>query len=88
MQRTNGHERHTGLNAPPAPALADDELDLLETADIDRLFKMKPGWAYRASRRRKNPLPAIRLGRYVRFREREVRMWLESQKTASAFRRG
>jgi predicted DNA-binding transcriptional regulator AlpA len=63
-----------------APA-AGDELDLLHVGDLAELWKVTSNWIRKATNRTTDPLPCIRLGRYIRFQERDVREWLERQKT-------
>jgi hypothetical protein len=48
-------------------------------------LKVKPSWIFeqtrqRAKTRNKNPLPCLRLGKYVRFSRRQVTEWLRGMR--------
>jgi excisionase family DNA binding protein len=59
-------------------------VNLLTAEDVAQLLEVPPSWVYR--RAREGALPAIRLGRYVRFDHAEVLRWLEEQKTENTHR--
>ena len=62
-----------------------DDLELLGAREIAELFKVPLSWVQQATRRRfKDPIPHFKIGHYVRFREGDVREWLEKQKRNSA----
>jgi hypothetical protein len=55
--------------------------DLLTPEELAAWLKVKPSWVFeqtrqRAKTRNKNPLPCLRLGKYVRFSRRQVAEWL------------
>lgn len=59
----------------------EDELELLDARQIAELFKVPVTWVQQAARSRsKHPIPHFKIGHYVRFRESDVREWLEKQK--------
>jgi excisionase family DNA binding protein len=56
-----------------------DSLQILTPEQVAELFQVSVGWVHEKSRRRsKNPLPAHRVGRYVRFKRSEVEAWFDS----------
>jgi excisionase family DNA binding protein len=66
-------------------AVEQDDLELLDAAQIAELFKVPLSWVQQATRKRfKNPIPHFKVGHYVRFREADVREWLEKQKRGTA----
>ena len=55
--------------------------DLLTPQELAAWLKVKPSWVFeqtrqRAKTRNKNPLPCLRLGKYVRFSRSQVADWL------------
>jgi excisionase family DNA binding protein len=59
----------------------------LDTAeDLARLLDVPASWVY--AQARKGAIPAVRLGRYVRFDRADVLRWLEEQKTDNTNVRG
>jgi predicted DNA-binding transcriptional regulator AlpA len=59
--------------------------DLLTSGELAGRLKVDRCWIYnqmKTSKRRKNPnpLPAIRMTRYLRFSWREVSAWLQSRR--------
>ena len=58
-----------------------DEDSLLTPEDVARRFQVPVSWVYGCCRpRAKNPMPFIKVGRYLRFEEEAVRVYLENQK--------
>jgi hypothetical protein len=58
-----------------------DEDSLLTPEDVARRFQVPVSWVYGCCRpRTKNPMPFIKVGRYLRFEEEAVRLYLEKQK--------
>ena len=51
---------------------------LMTAAEVGELLQVKPSWVLEAARR--NAIPHIRLGRYVRFRRRDIEAWLLEQR--------
>lgn len=48
---------------------------LLTAAEVASLMRVTTAWVYAESRR--NALPHVRLGRYVRFRRSAIERWLD-----------
>ncbi len=48
--------------------------DLLTAEEVAALLRVSPGWVYEHSRR--DRIPHVRLGRYVRFRRGALEDWL------------
>jgi excisionase family DNA binding protein len=63
--------------AQRSPEAAFDN-DLLTVAEVARLLKVPTSWVYERTRRRGlDRLPHFKLGKYLRFSEREIVAWLE-----------
>src|SRR5467141_1232205 len=61
----------------PAPV---DPSQILTLTELAERLKVSERWVYEKSRRRcQNPLPVIRIGRYLRFNWLEVSVWLHRQ---------
>jgi hypothetical protein len=57
---------------------------ILTLGELAGRLKVKPRWVYEKSRRRcQNPLPCIRIGRYLRFDWTRVSAWLREQERAA-----
>jgi predicted DNA-binding transcriptional regulator AlpA len=66
------------------PALLIDPAQILTLAEISARLKVSQRWTYEKTRRRcQNPLPCIRIGRYLRFDWLDVSAWLNSRKVPS-----
>jgi excisionase family DNA binding protein len=68
-----------------------DPSDILTLEQLASRLQVKKSSIYvqmRTARRRrdKNPLPAFRVGRYLRFRWSEVSAWLESKRVKAVSR--
>ena len=51
--------------------------DILTPAEVAAKLKVPETWVFEKTRRRcRNPIPVIRLGRYVRFNWNDVQAWL------------
>ena len=62
-----------------------DPSQILTLAELAERLKVSERWVYEKSRRRcLNPLPVIRIGRYLRFDWLEVSAWLRQQSSGSA----
>jgi len=77
--------------APKKPAVAVvlqspiDPSQILTLAELAERLKVSERWVYEKSRRRcLNPLPCIRIGRYLRFDWLEVSAWLRQQSGKAA----
>ncbi len=62
---------------PLRPA-SDEVEELLTAPEVGRLLKVSPRQIYSLARRKQDPLPCIKVGKYARFRESEVRAWLNN----------
>lgn len=86
---SNGHDTGTAsrielLRKTPvevSPTTAFDELELLTTEELAHLWKTTPERIRDLTR--KEGLLFFRVGRYIRFRERDVLAWLESRRSTS-----
>jgi len=57
---------------------------LLSVEEVAELLQVPVSWVYERTRRRgRDRLPGFRLGKYWRFDEAEVRVWLECQRSGS-----
>jgi predicted DNA-binding transcriptional regulator AlpA len=62
-----------------------DPSQILTLSEVAERLKVSERWVYEKSRRRcQNPLPVIRIGRYLRFNWLEVSVWLHRQSTGGA----
>jgi len=62
----------------PQPLI--DPSQILTLKEVAERLKVSERWVYEKSRRRcQNPLPAIRIGRYLRFDWTSVSAWLRQQ---------
>ena len=62
----------------PGPDLSDD---LLTADEVAALLRMTSAWVYSETRR--NRIPHLRLGRYVRYRRSTISAWMGELETAS-----
>jgi hypothetical protein len=58
--------------------------DILTPAQLAERLQVSTSWVFEQTRRRaktrtKNPLPCIRLGKYIRFSWRDVCEWMRSR---------
>lgn len=54
--------------------------EILTPEEVAALLRVSLTWVYEKSRRRqKNPLPTVRIGRYLRFSRTAVLAWFESK---------
>lgn len=57
--------------------------DILTPAELAARLKVKPGWIYEQMRpSRKNPLPAMHAGRFLRFSWAAVCSWMQGESFA------
>ncbi len=52
--------------------------ELLSTRDAAKLLGVKPSWIYRLAK--KKGLPAVRIGKHLRYPRRELTKWAINQK--------
>ena len=84
--KTNGHDFEGAQFTSPRLAAAEDGLELLLTVnELAELWKVEVGQIRRLTRT--GNLPFVRIGRYIRFHERDVQVWLEAQKNVSSRKR-
>lgn len=62
---------------------------LLTAAEVAEMLRVSPSWIREKTRERSlirdtDPLPHVRLGKYVRFRWTDVSQWLDRQSTRKA----
>jgi excisionase family DNA binding protein len=68
----------------PAPQPLDPSL-ILTLEEVAQRLKVSDRWVYEKTRRRcQQPLPTIRIGRYLRFNWLDVSGWLASQSNVGA----
>jgi excisionase family DNA binding protein len=59
--------------------------ELLTVDEVAERFKLPRSWVYERTRRRTSDgLPFIKLGKYIRFLETDVRTYLERQRHAQS----
>lgn len=63
-------------------------MDILTPEQLAERLQVKPSWVYEQTRerndvRKPDPLPFMKMGRYLRFDWNDVRDWLERQKRTS-----
>ena len=69
--------------AVPFPPI--DSSQILTLSELAERLKVSERWVYEKSRRRcQNPLPTIRIGRYLRFDWVSVSAWLREQERRAA----
>ena len=62
-----------------------DPSQILTLSEVAERLKVSQRWVYEKTRRRSlNPLPVIRIGRYLRFNWIDVSTWLQRQSTGGA----
>jgi predicted DNA-binding transcriptional regulator AlpA len=61
-----------------------DPAQILTLEELAQRLKVSERWVYEKSRKRcQNPLPTIRIGRYLRFDWISVSAWLRQQERAA-----
>lgn len=52
--------------------------EILTPEEVAAILRVKPSWVHEKTRTRsRNPLPVLRIGRYIRFRRADVNAWLD-----------
>ena len=88
----NDHDHRSEAERPPVALRAENPLDaalaaraqrarvtpLLDAKDAGALLAVPPSWLLAQARR--NAVPHVRLGKYVRFDEADLHRWVESTK--------
>lgn len=74
------------VEVPPiVPAFPIDPSQILTLDELAARLKISKRWVYEKSRRRcLDPLPVIRIGRYLRFNWLDVSEWLRQHSNAIA----
>jgi predicted DNA-binding transcriptional regulator AlpA len=66
-----------------------DPSQILTLAELAERLKVSERWVYEKSRRRcQNPLPTIRIGRYLRFLWTDVSVWMHRHSNAAVAKSG
>ena len=66
------------IAAPKPVPIAVDPLQILTLVEIADRLKVSQRWVYEKTRNRcQDPLPVIRIGRYLRFNWLDVSVWLQ-----------
>jgi excisionase family DNA binding protein len=66
------------MAAPKPVPVVVDPLQILTLREIADRLKVSQRWVYEKTRNRcQNPLPCIRIGRYLRFNWQDVSAWLQ-----------
>jgi len=89
MNRTTPNKAARTAPAPAEPKRADAPVKtddaILTPEEVAELLKVPPTWVYEKTRQRcQNPIPCLRIGRYIRFRLSAVEAWLGQQSTERA----
>lgn len=58
----------------------DGAAELYDVDEIAKALKVEKSWIYARTRRRQNPIPHYKVGRYPRFDFDEVKAWLKKNK--------
>jgi predicted DNA-binding transcriptional regulator AlpA len=59
--------------------------EILRPEEVANLLRTSVGWVYEKSRsRQRDPLPCLRLGRYLRFEKHMVLEWARTQRNKTA----
>jgi excisionase family DNA binding protein len=70
---------HSAETLTPQPA--EFLLELLTVEEIAASLRVPPSWVYERVRRSgKEKIPHLKIGKYLRFRLGEVRVWVEQQR--------
>lgn len=65
-----------------------DPNDILRPDELARRLKVPESWIYEKTRTRcQNPLPCLRIGRYIRFDWKAVVEWLATTESENATRK-
>ncbi len=70
--------KNSASSVPAVAVIPIDPSDIITLAELAERLKVSQRWVYEKSRRRcQNPLPCIRIGRYLRFNWLDVSAWLQ-----------
>jgi len=71
-------QRHDAGVSAPAP-------EILRPEEVAQLLRTSTGWVYEKCRtRQRDPLPCLRLGRYLRFEKNTVLAWARNHGNKAA----
>jgi excisionase family DNA binding protein len=70
------HTTATANGSEPAPSSGRSAEAVMTAREVATLLRVTPGWIYAATRR--NQIPHVRLGRYVRYRRSAIEAWMET----------
>jgi predicted DNA-binding transcriptional regulator AlpA len=88
--KLNHGQRNAGDGLEPAviqnsTSVVIDPSQILTLEELAQRLKVSPRWVYEKSRKRcTNPLPAMRIGRFLRFDWTSVSAWLREQERRAA----
>lgn len=75
------HPKKSGSPVVTSSSVQIDPNQILTLPEVAERLKVSQRWVYEKSRKRcQNPLPAIRIGRYLRFDWTDISAWLIEQK--------
>jgi excisionase family DNA binding protein len=64
--------------------MSDDTTDLLTVQETARFLKVNASWIYEHVRPEAgDPLPVVKLGKYLRFDRRDLHAYIDAKRTAS-----
>ena len=68
------------LKAEPTGASGDDRQEFLTIEEVSKRVKVKTSFFYAPERRKgSDPVPCVKVGKYLRYRFADVLEWLERQ---------
>lgn len=81
----SGHNLAAVLPTTPTPVEGlTDTGPLLTVVEVAKLLKVPVSWVYERTRQRSiDRIPGFRLGKYWRFREGDVLLWIERQRVGA-----
>ena len=75
---TNIVTRHESFTTQPAPRVSPEPEAFLTVHEVAEFLKVPVSWVYERTRRRgMERLPHLKIGKYLRFRLREVELYVE-----------
>lgn len=82
IQSTQASRHIAGMPRPAdAPGFGVLAAPLMRAEEVAELLAVKPSTIYELSRRRRDPLPSVRIGRSKRFDRQAVARWVEAHAT-------
>jgi excisionase family DNA binding protein len=74
----NNEAARRGAGPPQGDALDVLAAPLMRAEEVAGLLSIKTSTVYELSRRRRDPLPSVRIGRSKRFDRRAIARWIEA----------